>query len=148
MITDTTSILDSRNLGVNPNVTIIAFIICLTLVVLAIYRSYRRPRTTKLKGPPRSDLIFGATKELFNASNLGGVYGDWEKTYGPVYQIPSILGSTILVLQDPRAITHLYSKDTSAYHQSGPLRAAISYIVSFLRTRKVMLIQLISRWAM
>ena len=135
-----TSSLDSRNLGANPNVTTVALIICLTLVVLAIYRSYRRSRTTKLKGPPRNDLIFGATKELFNTSDLGGMYGNWEKTYGPFYQIPSILGSTILVLQDPGAIAHLYSKDTSTYHQSGLLRAAFAYTVSFSWTRKVILI--------
>jgi len=35
------------------------------------------------------------------------------------------LGSTILVLQDPGAITHLYSKDTSTYHQSGFIKAIL-----------------------
>jgi len=131
---------DSDALGVNPNVMIVIWI-CIAFVFLALYRSYRRPRTTKLRGPPSIDFIFGVTKELFNSSDLGGMYRNWEKIYGPVYEIPSTLGSTILVLQDPGAITYLYSKDTSTYHQFGFFKAIFGNLVSFSRTRKVILIQ-------
>ena len=103
------------NSYMNPNVIIVAI---LTLVVLAIYRSYRRPRTTKLRGPPSKSFLFGVTKDLFNSCDLSGIYRNWERTYGPVYEMPSSLGSTILVLQDPKAITDLFSKDTTTYHQS------------------------------
>ena len=117
------------DLGVNPNV-MITFGICVALAFLAaVYRSYLRPRTTKLVGPLSNDFIFGVTKDLFNSSNLGGMYRNWEKTYGPVYEIPSTFGSTILVLQDPGAITHLYSKDTSVYHQSGFVKAFFECIM-------------------
>ena len=102
-------------LGANPNVMIVTLIV----VVFAIYRSYpsRRPRTTKFRGPPNKGFLFGVTKDLFKSTDLGGMYGNWEKTYGPVYEIPSSLGSTILVLQDPKAVTHLFSGDATTYHQ-------------------------------
>ena len=102
-------------LGANPNVMIAILI----AVVFAVYRSYpsRRPRTTKLRGPPSKGFLFGVIKDLFKSTDLGGMYGNWEKTYGPVYEIPSCLGSTTLVLQDPKAITDLFSKDTTTYHQ-------------------------------
>ena len=135
MITDVTSILDSLDLRANPNILITAIIISLTLVVLATYRSYR-PRTTKLRGPPNNNFIFGVTKELFNAPDLATMYRNWEKIYGPVYEIPSTFGSTILVLQDPGAITHLYSKDTLTYHQNGLVKAVFGDMVSFSRMRK------------
>jgi len=135
-----TAILASDALGVYPNVKT-AIPICAALVFLAIYRSYRRPRTTKLRGPPSNDFIFGVTKDLFNSSDLGGMYRNWENAYGPVYEIPATLGSTILVLQDPGAITHLYSKDTTTYHQFGFLKAVFGNLVSFLRTRRVIIIR-------
>ena len=108
------SMLDLRNLGANPNV----MIAILTLVVIALYRSYRRPRTTKFRGPPSTSFLFGVTKDHFKSPDVGGMYANWEKTYGPVYEMPSGLGSTILIVQDPKAITDLFSKDTTTYHQS------------------------------
>ena len=125
------SVLGSPDLRANPNVMIVAI---LTLVVLVIYRSYRRPRTTKLRGPPSKSFLFGVTKDLFNSLDLSGMYGGWEKIYGPVYEIPSILGSAVLVLHDPKAITDLFSKDTTTYHQSRLSKAVFKNIlrVSFV----------------
>ena len=142
-----TSILDSRDRGACPNVMTMA-LICLPLVVFAIYRYNRRQRTTKLRGPPSNDFIFGASKELFNSPDMGGMYKNWEETYGPVYQIPTTLGSTVIVLQDPGAITHMYSKDTLIYHQSRLDKAIFGGLVSVFRTREMILIRLFDRWAM
>ena len=126
---------DSDDLAMNPNVTI-AIGISVALVFLAIYKSYRRPRTTKLRGPPSNDFIFGINKELFNSSDLGVMYKNWEKTYGQVYEIPSMLGSTVLVLQDPGAITHVYSKDTTTYRQFRLSKAIFGTLVSLSKARK------------
>ena len=123
---DVTAFFGSNDFGVNPNVIIR---ICVALVCLAIYRSYRRPRTTKLRGPPSNDVIFGVAKDLFIAPNLGGIYRNWENTYGPVYQIPAMLGSTVVVLGDPKAVTYLYSNDTSTYHQAGIVKAFFKNIM-------------------
>ena len=124
------AILGSDDLAANPNVTTAIGTGVAFAFLGAIYRWYRRPRTTKLRGPPSKDFVFGLSKELFNSSDFGGMYRDWEKDYGPVYEIPSTLGSTILVLQDPRAIAHLYSKDTWAYHQFKFAKAVFG-LVSF-----------------
>ena len=113
---DVMDILGSDDLVANPNAMILIGI-CVAVAFFVIYRSYCGPRTTKLRGPPSKDLIFGVSKELFDSPDVGGVYKNWEKAHGPVYEIPSTLGSTILVLQDPKAISHLYSKDTWTYHQ-------------------------------
>jgi len=124
------SILDSDDRGAKPNMTI-STIICIALAVLVLYRSYRpsRPRTTKFKGPPSKSFLFGVIKDLFGSPNLSGIYGNWEKTYGPVYEIPSSLGASILVLQDPKAITDLFSKDTTIYHQFGFAKAIFKSIM-------------------
>jgi len=109
-------ILNSDDLGANPNV-MIAIIISVALAFLVLCRSYRRPRTTKFKGPPSTSFLFGVTMDLFGSPDLSSIYGNWEKTYGPVYETPSCLGSTMLVLQDPKANADLFSKDGTVYHQ-------------------------------
>jgi len=121
------SILASNDLGVNPNM-MITIIICVALAVV-MYRTDRRPRTTKFRGPPNKSFLFGVTKDLFGSPDLSGIYGNWEKTYGPVYEIPSGLGSTILVLQDPKAITDFFSKDTTTYQQVRFVRAIFKSIM-------------------
>ena len=138
------AILDSDDYGADPNVMIVIGI-GVTLVFLAMYRSYRRQRTTKFRGPSSNDFIFGVTKEIFNSPNPDVIYRNWEKTYGPVYQIPSTLGSTIIVLQDPAAVAHLCAKDTSTYHQTNFFKALWGNLVSFSRTCKVILIRLLDR---
>jgi hypothetical protein len=83
----------------------------------AVGAYYRRPRTPKLKGPPGQGFVFGVNKKLFESIDLGVIYRAWEQTYGPVYQVPSGLGSRNVVLGDPGAIAQFFSKDTSTYHQ-------------------------------
>ena len=97
--------------------TTASLIILVALAFFVIYGSYGRRRTTKFRGPPSTSFFFGVAKDLFGSPDLNVMYGNWEKTYGPVYMIPSGLGSTILVLQDPKAINDLFSKDTTTYHQ-------------------------------
>ena len=87
------------------------------LVAVLLYQQSSRLRTPKLRGPPSSSWLFGATQEIFESSDLGILYGNWEKKYGAVYEIPTGVGSRILVLADPKAIGHFFAKDTSTYHQ-------------------------------
>ena len=101
-----------------PNPTLAIVIpISIALVLLALHlQSCRKVRPLRLRGPPSSSLIFGVTKEIWNSNDLGGLYGKWEKTYGPVYEIPSSLGSKILIVGDPKAIAHFWTGDTMKYH--------------------------------
>lgn len=107
----------------------IAIIISVTLAFLVRHSYHRRPRTTRFKGPPNKSFLFGVNKDLFGSPDLSSIYGNWEKAYGPVYEIPSGLGSSILVLQDPKAITDLLSKDTIIYHQARFVKALFQSIV-------------------
>jgi hypothetical protein len=81
-------------------------------------RSSRLPR---LKGPPNNNLLFGRLAEVFASKNCAALYQSWAEEYGAVYQIPAqFLGGRHLILCDPKAITHLHSKDTFTY-QALPL---------------------------
>jgi hypothetical protein len=84
------------------------------LIIISIYR--RGLRTPKLQGPRSESFIFGNTRNIFPSTNLTLVYQEWERTYGPVYEIPTGFGSNHVVLSDLKAITHLFSKDTSTYY--------------------------------
>jgi hypothetical protein len=87
------------------------------LVAVLLYQQPSRLRTPKLRGPPSSSWLFGATQEIFDSSDLGILYGNWEKKYGPVYEIPSSLRSKMLLLGDSKGVGHFFAKDTSTYHQ-------------------------------
>ena len=123
---DSTTIHDAvRVVVTNPNVKIaIPFCVALFIAVrLYRYRSYRLPHTTRLGGPLSKSFIFGLSKQLFDAPDLGAVYSDWEKAYGSTYEIPGSLGSKMLVLGDPKAIAHFFVRDTSTYYQPRITRA-------------------------
>ena len=98
------------------NSTLTIAIVMLILLAFGI-QSRLRPRTTRLQGPPSNSFIFGVTQEMFNSPDLGGLYNEWEKIYGAVYESPSSLGSKILILGDPKGIAHVFTNDTTRYHQ-------------------------------
>lgn len=85
------------------------------LIIIPIYRRVRCLRTPRLQGPRSQSFIFGNTKNIFPSTNLALVYQNWERTYGPVYEIPTGFGSSHVVLNDLKAITQLFSKDTTTY---------------------------------
>ncbi|KAI6169881.1 cytochrome P450 [Pisolithus thermaeus] len=74
-----------------------------------------KSRTTKLRGPKSNNLIFGVSKELFESPDIGGMFEAWSREYGVAYEIPMICGEKRIALCDPRAVAHLFSKDTWTY---------------------------------
>ena len=81
----------------------------------AILSARRKFKTTSLRGPPRSSLIYGASKDLLKSIDAGSTFEQWAKEYGPVYEVPTILGGSKIVLCDPKAIAHYYAKETWTY---------------------------------
>ncbi|KAI6100332.1 cytochrome P450 [Pisolithus sp. B1] len=75
----------------------------------------KKSRTTKLRGPKSNNLLFGVSKELFESPDIGGMFEAWSKEYGVAYEIPMICGEKRIALCDPRAVAHLFSKDTWTY---------------------------------
>ncbi|KAJ7701726.1 cytochrome P450 [Mycena metata] len=63
---------------------------------------FRRRHSTPLQGPSSNNFVLG----------------EWATRYGSVFAIPSIFGSKNIVLTDPKAIAHFYSKDTYGYIQA------------------------------
>lgn len=122
---DLTTIHYSLRAYFTPNSAGIAIATCIAFFITVWLHQFqsRRPRTTKLKGPPSRSFLLGVGKDIFDARDLGAVYNDWEKTYGSTYEIAGTLGLKMLVLCDPKAIAHFFSKDTTIYHQLTFLRA-------------------------
>ncbi|KAF9237030.1 cytochrome P450 [Melanogaster broomeanus] len=74
----------------------------------------RRARTTRLKGPHSNSLIFGFPEVLMTPDGPE-VYEAWAEQYGPVFQVPAVLGTSRIVLCDPKAIAHFYARETTTY---------------------------------
>ncbi|KAG5650385.1 hypothetical protein H0H81_012428 [Sphagnurus paluster] len=114
------------------DVALLVFSVSVAFVAVWLATVYRRPHTTSLKGPPSTSLMFGVTKDLFEADDTGIIYEQWEKEFGPVYSIPSTLGSQEIILCDPKAIAHHYSNDCFKYQQTPGTRVLLSHFVRFL----------------
>lgn len=80
----------------------------------------RRAKSTPLKGPPSKSLIFGNSHFLMGQKDHdpSPVYEEWAEKYGAVFSTPITLGRTKVMLCDPKAIQHLYSKETYGYVKS------------------------------
>ena len=84
--------------------------------LLRWFGSYRQQlHTTKLRGPQSESFVYGVGKRVLDADDSGAVYEAWAQEYGPVYAVPSTLGNKRIVLCDPKAIAHFYSKETWTY---------------------------------
>ncbi|PPQ76663.1 hypothetical protein CVT26_013956 [Gymnopilus dilepis] len=78
-----------------------------------------RTNATKLLGPPNPSLIFGALPMILKApGHASDLYNTWIQTYGPAFRVPGPMGSSRIMIFDPRAITHFYSKETFTYVQT------------------------------
>ncbi|KAI6154180.1 cytochrome P450 [Pisolithus tinctorius] len=75
----------------------------------------KKLKATRLRGPPRTSLIFGLAKDLFHAEDAGAMYEAWANEYGVAYEVPIMLGGSKIMLCDPRAIAHFYIKETRTY---------------------------------
>jgi hypothetical protein len=63
----------------------------------------------------------------------GSIYEKWVADYGPVFAIPSILGSSRLILADPQTITHSGTEGSELSpfaHLSDGARMCLGNVVS------------------
>jgi len=101
-----------------------------TIIIITVLRTNRRSGVTKLKGPTSKSFLLGYSKELLLASEHSDVIEAWETQYGSVYQVPTVLGMSEIVLCDPKAILHYYSSDTYTYQQIRSVRYLMETFVS------------------
>ena len=130
-----TNILSSLGLT-NLNIKLALPTSALVLLALHFYRSQSRPRTTRLRGPASKSFVFGVSEDILASHDLGELFRNWEKAHGPVYEIPSGLGSKMVVFGDPKAIAHVLAKDTTTYHQRRLIKILLKDLVNSFRTDK------------
>ncbi|KAK1219444.1 hypothetical protein PQX77_017816 [Marasmius sp. AFHP31] len=104
-----------RSLSVTDIVVASAAIFLVHRIVKHYRSRSNRGNATPLGGPPSNSRIFGLTKELRTSEDVGKMYEDWAVEYGSVYKIPTILGREKIMILDPKAISHFYSKETIVY---------------------------------
>ncbi|KAF4574399.1 hypothetical protein EYR40_005882 [Pleurotus pulmonarius] len=73
--------------------------------------------TTALLGPPSQSWLLG-NRALAGVDNEVPILEGWANQYGRIFQIGGPLGSSRIVLCDPKAIAHFYSKETFTYVQT------------------------------
>lgn len=88
-------------------------ILCALRITFRIARD--KLKTTRLRGPPRKNLIFGWSQDLLHAEDAGSMYEAWATEYGVAYEVPTTLGGRKIMLCDPRALAHFYGKETWTY---------------------------------
>ncbi|KAJ7739978.1 cytochrome P450 [Mycena maculata] len=74
--------------------------------------------STALKGPSSSNFFFGMMPYIMKAPDSGAVYEEWAATYGSVFSIPALLGRRTVILTDPKALQHFFSRETYGYVQT------------------------------
>ena len=78
----------------------------------------RRAKSTRLRGPARASLLYGCAEVVESTEDPAALFEQWSKDYGLVYKLPSPLGKSKVVVMDPKAIAHIFGKDTYGYHQT------------------------------
>ncbi|KAI6040866.1 hypothetical protein EDC04DRAFT_2990027 [Pisolithus marmoratus] len=106
---------------------IAAVIAAIWALCSALRAAWRTFKTTKLHRLPRTDLIFGAAKQIFKSPDAGAIYEAWVKEYGVAYEVLTTLGGKKIVLTDLRALAHYYAKETWTYVQTASARSFIQH---------------------
>ncbi|KIY68574.1 cytochrome P450 [Cylindrobasidium torrendii FP15055 ss-10] len=90
-----------------------------------VFASNSALRGTILRGPPSPSYLWGVTRVLRAGSYAPHIYNTWAKAYGTVYTIPTILGIPQYIVQDPKAIVHVYAGGWGVYHRNALARKFI-----------------------
>ena len=129
--------LPNVRIGVSFRVLDVVAVSFFTWTLIRLVRTaHRRARTTRLNGPPSKSLVLGFP-EFFSASSTPDgpdIYEAWAEEYGAVYQVPSVLGTTRIVLCDPKAIAHFYARETTTYVLTPLGKFMVGILVRFLKT--------------
>ncbi|KAF9233331.1 cytochrome P450 [Melanogaster broomeanus] len=84
-------------------------------LLTAVRIARQRLKTTRLRGPPSRSMLYGVGKDLLESPDPGAMYEAWAEEYGAVYQVPTTLGQSRIILADPRAIAHFYARGAWTY---------------------------------
>lgn len=96
-----------------------AFFCALLAICTTVFCKVARIRSagtqaTPLTGPPNPSWLWGVPRSLQNPGS-GSIYDKWVCQYGSVFRVPGPLGSSRVVLTDPKAVAHFYSLNGWTY---------------------------------
>ncbi|OCH91111.1 cytochrome P450 [Obba rivulosa] len=77
---------------------------------LILRRIRERKAAKHIRGPPSPSFIFGNILEFNRQGQSGDLDFKWNKEYGPTWRLNGILGETILMSADPKAMQHIIQK--------------------------------------
>jgi hypothetical protein len=90
-------------------------------------------QTTPLRGPPSKNLLFGLSNYMRKSPDTSVIHEGWTEEYGSVYAVPTSLGSTLVMLADPKAIASFFAQGTVTYVRSPGGRKFMKNLVCLLR---------------
>jgi len=96
----------------------------------ALKKQFARNETTPLNGPDNPSFLFGLYRRINESEDPSALYEEWALKYGPAFRFPGGLGSSRIVICDPRANAHFYAKETFGYVQNKLSRIFIEILVS------------------
>jgi hypothetical protein len=105
----------------------------LWLLFGVLKKQFARSKTTPLNGPDNPSILFGLYRRINESEDPSALYEEWALKYGPAFRIPGGFGSSRIVICDPRANAHFYSKETFGYVQNKLSRIFIEILVSSFR---------------
>jgi hypothetical protein len=112
---------------------VLPFAIVLLLFVV-LKKQFARNEMTPLNGPDNPSILFGLHRSInFESEDSGALYEEWALKYGPAFRVPGGFGSSRILICDPRANAHFYSKDTFGYIQTKVDRVFIEILVGISR---------------
>lgn len=118
----------TRQISINDILIILVFgCLAYNIISSLLYRI----KSTPLKGPPFSwnTYFVGLRRHVNGSPDPGEVYERWAEEYGSVYRIPDAMGTSRVIVTDPKAIAHFFSKETYTYVQTQFSRTAIENMV-------------------
>lgn len=111
---------------ISPSSAILAGSFALVFV-LARYLSAKS--SLRLKGPPGTSFLFGLNQYINRSPDPGSLFEGWMLEYGSVFQLPPVLGTKQIVICDPKAIAHLFARDTYEYVQLPAFKYFIEILI-------------------
>ena len=108
-------------------------VVWLLFVVLKKVNPFAGNKTTPLNGPDNPSILFGLYRRINESEDPGVLYEEWALKYGPAFRVPGGFGSSRILICDPRANAHFYSKETFGYIQTKLSRIFIENLVISFR---------------
>ncbi|KAJ7032290.1 cytochrome P450 [Mycena alexandri] len=93
------------------------FLLCVWLFSKFFLNASRGVTTTRLRGPPRTNLILGLSEFTLQSVSMSGAYEEWATRYGAVYAVPTALGRQKIIVTDSTALLHVYNAERTVYEK-------------------------------